>query len=84
MFLTLFLTKEAQIKDTRHMEEINESITFISKKFEEMEDNRKKKERQITELKNDVKTLNEKLETTGRSQIVMNNILERADLLSMV
>ena len=33
------------------MEEINKSITFISKKFEEMEDNKKKKERQITELK---------------------------------
>lgn len=58
------------------MEEINKSITFINKKFEEMDDNRKKKERQITELKNDVKTLNEKLETMGRSQIVMNNILE--------
>lgn len=66
------------------MEEINKSITFISKKFEEMEDNRKKKERQITELKNDVKTLNEKLETMGRSQIVMNNILEGAALLSML
>ena len=50
-FLLSSLTKEAQIKDTRHMEEINKSITFISKKFEEMEDNRKKKERQITELK---------------------------------
>ena len=57
------------------MEEINKSITFINKKFEEMDDNRKTKERQITELKNDVKTLNEKLETMCRSQIVMNNIL---------
>lgn len=66
------------------MEEINKSITFINKKFEEMDDNRKKKERQITELKNDVKTLNEKLETMGRSQIVMNNILEGAALLSML
>ena len=66
------------------MEEINKSITFINKKFEEMDDNRKTKERQITELKNDVKTLNEKLETMGRSQIVMNNNLEGAALLSMV
>ena len=66
------------------MEEINKSITFIIKKFEEMDDNRKTKERQITELKNDVKTLNEKLETMGRSQIVMNNILEGAALLSML
>lgn len=66
------------------MEEINKSITFINKKFEEMDDNRKTKERQITELKNDVKTLNEKLETMGRSQIVMNNILEGAALLSML
>ena len=66
------------------MEEINKSITFINKKFEEMDYNRKTKERQITELKNDVKTLNEKLETMGRSQIVMNNILEGAALLSML
>ena len=66
------------------MEEINKSITFINKKFEEMDDDRKTKERQITELKNDVKTLNEKLETMGRSQIVMNNILEGAALLSML
>ena len=39
------------------MEEINESIKFISKKFVEIEEDGKEKERQIAELKNDVKTL---------------------------
>ena len=39
------------------MEEINKSIKFISKKFVEIEEDGKEKERQIAELKNDVKTL---------------------------
>ena len=37
-------TKEAHIKGTRHMEEVNESIKFINEKFEEMEGDRKEKE----------------------------------------
>ena len=74
--------KEAQIKGTRHMEEINKYITFISRKFEEIED-RKEKERQIAELKNDKKTLHEKLETMDKSQIVMTSILEGTALLSL-
>ena len=49
------------------MEEINESIKFINEKFEEMETDRKQKERKISELKNEVKTLTEKLETMNRS-----------------
>ena len=60
-------TKEAQIKDARHMEEVNESIKFINGKFEEMEADRMEKERQILELKNEVKSLNEKVETMDRS-----------------
>ena len=49
------------------MEEVNESINFINEKFEEMEADRKEKERQISELKNEVKYLNEKVETMDRS-----------------
>ena len=60
-------TKEAQIKGARHMEEVYESIKFINEKFEEMEADRNKKERQILELKNKVKGLNEKVETMDRS-----------------
>ena len=49
------------------MEEVNESIKFINEKFEEMEADRKDKERQISELKNEVKYLNEKVEIVDRS-----------------
>ena len=49
------------------MEEVNESIKFINEKFEEMEADRKEKERQILDLKNDVNYLNEKVETMDRS-----------------
>ena len=59
--------KEAWIKVARHMEEVNISIKFISEKFEEMEKDRKEKKRQISELKNEIKILNEKIETLGRS-----------------
>ena len=45
------------------MEEVNESIKFINEKFEEMEADRKEKERPMLELKNEVKTLNENIET---------------------
>ena len=49
------------------MEEVNESIKFINEKFEEMETDRKDKERQILDLKNDVNYLNKKVETMDRS-----------------
>ena len=46
---------------------------------------KKEKERQIAELKNDVKTLKKKkLETMDRSQIVINTILKGTALLFMV
>ena len=35
--------KEAQIKGSRQMEEVNESVKFINEKFEEMEADRKEK-----------------------------------------
>ena len=60
-------TKEARIKGARHTEEVNESIKCINEKFEEMEADGKEKERQILELKNEVKHLNEKIETMDRS-----------------
>ena len=50
------------------MEEVNESTKFLNEKFEEMEGDRKEKERQILELKSNVKSLNEKVETMDRSQ----------------
>ena len=37
--------KEVQIKGARHMEKVNESIKFINENFEEMEADRKEKER---------------------------------------
>ena len=59
--------KKAQIKGARRVEEVNESINFINKKFDKMEVGRTEKERQIFELKNKLKTLNEKVETMERS-----------------
>ena len=59
--------KEADIKGARHMTEVNESMKFINEKFEEMEADRKEKERQTLEIKNKVKKLNEKVETMDRS-----------------
>ena len=66
------------------MEEFNGSIKFINEKFKEMEADRKEKERQISDLKNEVKYLNEKVETMGRSRIAMSNILEETAFLSTV
>ena len=57
------------------MEKVNESIKFINEKFEEMEADRKEKERQISELKNEVKYFNEKVET-------MDSILDRHEQYS--
>ena len=50
-----------------HMEEVSESIKFINEKFEDMEAIRKEKERQISELQKDKKTLNEKVEIMDRT-----------------
>ena len=49
-----------QIKGARHMEKVNIFIKFINEKFEEMEKDRNEKERQISELKNEVKTLKDR------------------------
>ena len=59
--------KEADIKGAKHMAEVNGSMKFINEKFEEMEADRKEKERQTLEIKNKVKKLNEKVETMDRS-----------------
>ena len=53
-------TKEAQTKGASHMEKVNIFIKFINEKFEEMEKDRNEKERQISELKNAVKTLKDR------------------------
>ena len=49
------------------MDEVNESIKFINEEFGEMEADRNEKKRQISELKNEIKYLNEKVETMDRS-----------------
>ena len=57
--------QKAQIKGAKHMEEINESVKFINEKCKEMEADRK--EEQSFEIKNEVKTLDEKVELMDRS-----------------
>ena len=49
-----------------------------------MEADRKEKEQQISELKNEVKYLNEKIETIERSLYRHDNILEETVFLSAV
>ena len=61
------LTKEAHTKGARHMEEVSKFIKFNNEKLEEMEQDRKERERQISELKNEGKTLNQKIEKMERS-----------------
>ena len=61
------LTKEAHTEGARHMEEVSKFIKFNNEKFEEMEQDRKERERQISELKNEGKTLNQKIEKMERS-----------------
>ena len=59
------------------MEEVNKSTKSINEKFEEMKEDGMIKERQISELENEVKTLNEKLETMYKS-------LDRHEKYSMI
>ena len=66
------------------MEDVNKSIKFINEKSEEMKADRKEKERQILELKNEVKTLSEKVETMDRSLNCHEHILEETVFLPMV
>ena len=63
------------------MEEVNESIKFINEKFEEMEADRKEKEQQISDLKSEVKHLNEKGETMDRSLVCHEQYSRRNCLL---
>ena len=53
-------TKDAQIKGAKQLEDVKESIKFINEKFEEYEVDRKKKEKEIAELKEDLTSLKEK------------------------
>ena len=47
-------------KGAKQLEDVNESIKFINEKFEEYEVDRKKKEKEIAELKEDLTSLKEK------------------------
>ena len=49
------------------MEKVNNSINSINEKFEEMETDRKVNKGQVSELKNKIKPLIEKVETMDRS-----------------
>ena len=53
-------TKDAQIKGAKQLQDDNESIKFIKEKFEKHEADRKKKEKEIAELKEQLTSLKEK------------------------
>ena len=56
-----FSTKDAQIKGAKQLEDVSESIKFINEKFEEYEADLKQKEKGITEVKEEMTSLKEKL-----------------------
>ena len=56
-----FSTKDAQIKCAKQLEDVSESIKFINEKFEEYEADLKQKEKGITEVKEEMTSLKEKL-----------------------
>ena len=60
-------TNDAQIKDTQQLEEVNDAIKFINKKFEEFEADRREKERDIAELKSAINNLNKRLDKSDRA-----------------
>ena len=49
--------KDVQIKGTKQLEDVSESINFINEKFEEYEADRKQKEKEIAELNEDLASL---------------------------
>ena len=52
--------KEAQIKGAKQLEDVSESMKFTNEKFKEYEAERKRKEKVIAELKEDLTSLKEK------------------------
>ena len=60
-------TKGAQIKGARQLEEVSQSIKFLNEKFKEYEVGRKQKEKEITELKEDLVSLKEKFIEVGKT-----------------
>ena len=60
-------TKDAQIKGAKQLEDVNESIKFINEKSEEYEADRKKKEKEIADLKEELTSLKEKFFQVGKT-----------------
>ena len=75
-------TKDAQIKGAKQLEDVNESIKFINEKFEEYEADRKKKEKEIAELKEDLTSLKEKFFQVDKTLDRQEQYLRRNCLLA--
>ena len=58
---------DAQIKGTKQLKEVNDPIKFVNEKFEELEVDRKEKEREIAELKSAINSLNVRLDKADRA-----------------
>ena len=58
---------DAQIKGTKQLKEVNDPIKFVNEKFEELEVDRKEKEREIAELKSTINSLNVRLDKADRA-----------------
>ena len=55
-------TQGNQIKGTKQLTDLLESVNFINEKFQEYEQDRREKEREIKELKENIGTLSKKLD----------------------
>lgn len=56
-------TQQLQIKGDGHLSEIQKTVDFLSTKFDELEQDRIKKEEMISDLQNEVSVLNKKVAT---------------------
>ena len=72
---------DAQIKGTQQLEEVNDAIKFVKNFFEEFEDDRREKEREIAKLKSTINSLNVRLGKADRALVRQEQYSRRNCLL---
>ena len=72
---------DAQIKGTQQLKEVNDAIKFVKNFFEEFEDDRREKEREIAKLKSTINSLNVRLGKADRALVCQEQYSRRNCLL---
>ena len=72
---------DAQIKGTQQLKEVNDAIKFVKNFFEEFEDDRREKEREIAKLKSTINSLNVRLGKADRVLVRQEQYSRRNCLL---